>query len=234
MVIYSMSTEQEPRSLHRRSLFCTHSQNRAFVSPSRPSSYEGCFAALLPRAAVRGTDSIIRKPFPCHSLAPSIEGYESSRESIPNRVQILTSFPLSPLFLTLTTDVPACPNRRDVTPLESIANFAKSFGSHSYEKCARKSFRTHSYEIIGLKVPPNHTLTENPGGRVISFPFRYNSRMPRRGSSNHCHPEANGRGSLQDLTASFRHVCRLAGSTTLRHSSHGSRTTNHESRVTLK
>src|ERR1700686_1472499 len=71
---------------------------------------------------------------------------------------------VTPLESALTAHSPFSPNSAEITPLESIYNFAKSFKAHSYEKASRKSFRAHSCEIASLKVPSNHTLTKKGEG----------------------------------------------------------------------
>jgi hypothetical protein len=72
--------------------------------------------------------------------------------------------PVTPLESALKAHSRFSPNSAEITRLESIRDFAKSFKAHSYEKYARKSFRAHSCEIVGLKAPSNHTLTKRGKG----------------------------------------------------------------------
>ena len=74
--------------------------------------------------------------------------------------------PVSPLKLALTGRGRNCPQNSTNKSFRIKCQFAKSFRTHSYEKCACKSFRIHSYKMYGFEVPSNHTLTKKGGGGI--------------------------------------------------------------------
>jgi hypothetical protein len=157
------------------SRFLTSPRSSAFCAPLRYQLSHGLVTTALYFQQL--PTSFSRNSFPLKFIRKTPGGWESKGGPQAKLAPTLCTGRGSPLPASTR---PHCQPRRTRSTLRSPLA-TNSFRIHSYEKYVRKSFRTYSYKIIGLKVPPNHTLTENPGGRgyFVNQADRSADRGPR-------------------------------------------------------